>query len=91
MKIYQRPQFLRRFKKLSLAEQSELRAEALRLPDVIGKPHLHSSVGFRPFGRYFEFRVGLKMRVLFLIENGDAHLVTLGDHDEIRAYVKNNS
>jgi hypothetical protein len=91
VKVYQRPLFLRRFKKLMSAEQSAVRLEALRLPEVFGKPHLHAGLGLRPFGRFFEFRVGLDLRVLFIVEAGDAHLVTVGNHDDIRAYVRNSS
>jgi hypothetical protein len=91
VKIYQRPHFARRFKKLAAAEQQELCVAAKRLPDVVGKPHLHSGLGLRPFGRYFEFRVKIDLRVLFLVEGGDVHLVTVGTHDEVRAYLKNNS
>jgi len=89
--IYQRPQFARRFRKLTDADKQELRETATRLPSVIGKPHVHSGLGLRSFGRYFEFRVGIELRVLFLVEGGDIHLVTVGTHDEIRAYVKDNS
>ena len=91
MKIYQRPHFARRFKRLTGGEQQELRNGAERLPDVVGKPHLHCGLGLRPFGRYYEFRVGVDLRVLFLLEGGDVYLVTVGTHDEIRAYLKNNS
>jgi hypothetical protein len=91
VKLYQRPQFIRRFKKLDEVAQDELRAVAARLPEVFGRPHLHTGIGLRPFGRYFEFRVGLHLRCLFLAEAGDVHLVTLGSHDEVRAYLKNNA
>ena len=91
MKIYQRPHFARRFKKLAETDQQELRDAAARLPDIVGRPHLYSGLGLRPFGRYFEFRVGIDLRVLFLVEGGDVHLVTVGTHDEVRAYLKNNS
>lgn len=91
MKIFMRPAFARRFRKLAPEQQAEVRAAAMRLPDVFGRPHLHAGLGLRSFGRYFEFRAGLAVRVLFLVEGGDAHLVTFGGHDAIRAYVKNNA
>ena len=91
MTIYQRPHFVRRFKKLAEADKQEVRRAAEQLPSVIGKPHLHSGLGLRSFGRYFEFRAGIDLHVLFLVEGGDVHLVTLGTHDEIRGYLKNTS
>jgi hypothetical protein len=90
MKIYQRPAFIRAFKKLSEAEQEAVRRRAYKAAEVIGFPHLHSGIGLRSIGRYREFRIGLKLRVLFLLEGGDMHLVTVGDHGEIQNYIRNN-
>ncbi len=91
MKLISLPSFSRRFRKLSEAERDEVKAVGARLPDVFGRPHLHSGIGLRPFGPFFEFRVGLELRVLFRVVDGDARLVCVGDHNEIRAFVKNNS
>ena len=38
----------------------------------------------------FEIRIGLSVRCLFLPEGGDLHLVIVGTHDEVAAYVRNN-
>jgi hypothetical protein len=91
VRIYQRPVYLRQFKKLNAEQQAEVRAVALRLPEIFGRPHLHVGAGLRPFGRFFEFRAGLDLRVHFSVEGGDAHLETVGNHDAIRAFVKNHS
>ena len=91
MTIYQRPHFARRFQKLSDSEQQTVRSAAARLPGIFGRPHENSGMGLRPFGRYFEFRAGISLRVLFLVESGDVHLATVGTHDEVRAYLKNHS
>ena len=77
-------------KKLSEKEQESVKQRARSAADIIGKPHLHSGIGLRNFGRYKEFRVGLKIRVIFLIEGGDMHLVFVGSHDEVAAYVRNH-
>jgi hypothetical protein len=90
MNIYQRPAFIRALKKFPPKEQELVRQRARKAAEIIGHPHLHSSIGLRPFGRYKEFRVGLKLRCLFLLESGDMHLVIFGSHDEIATYVKNN-
>jgi hypothetical protein len=37
-----------------------------------------------------EFRAGLDVRILALPESGDFFLVCVGDHEELRAFVKNN-
>ena len=61
-----------------------------RLEESFGRPHLHARLGLRSFGPYFEFRIGLKLRALFLADSGDLFLVIVGTHDEIRNYIKNN-
>lgn len=89
MKIYQRPGFLRAMKGLPAKEQEQVRQRARLAADVVGHPHLHSGVGLRPFGRYKEFRVGLRLRCLFLLEGGEMHLAMVGTHDEVARYVRN--
>jgi hypothetical protein len=88
--LYQRPAFVRAMKRRPAARQEEIRQRARRVAQVIGDPHAHSGLGIRPFGRYFEFRVGLQIRCLFLLEGGDMHLVMVGSHDELSTYIRNN-
>ena len=90
MRIFYRPAFARSFKGLSAAEQQDVRAAQAQLSKAFGRPHLHAGLGIRRFGNYFEFRAGLKLRVLFVIESGDAVLVTVGNHDDVRRYIKEN-
>lgn len=89
MNLFALPSYTRALKKLPAPLQEEARAVALRLPSVFGRPHLHGGIGLRSIGAYYELRVGIRHRVLFLVESGDALLVFIGTHDEIRAYVKN--
>ena len=90
MNIYQRPAFVRAMKKLSMKEQELARQRARRAAEILVRPHEHSGIGLRSFGRYKEFRVGLRLRCLFLVEGGDMHLVIIGTHDKIAAYLRNN-
>jgi hypothetical protein len=53
-----------------------------------GRPHEHSGLGLRAFGRYFEFRAGLGLRVLFLNEKGGLFLCFVGNHEQVRAFIK---
>ena len=88
MNVLSRPSFGRAFRNLSPGAQADVRAAARLLPEAFAKPHVHQGLGIRKVGNYFEFRVGLKLRVLFLVRKGDAVLVTLGDHDEIVRFVR---
>lgn len=91
MNILSRKSFDRALKKLTAEKQEAVRAAARRLPEAFRNLHVHSGLGMRRFGIYFEFRVGLDLRVLFILAAGDAVLLTVGSHDEIRRYVKENS
>ena len=88
--IYQRSGFESRYKKLTRQQRQRIDAAILRFEQAVGRPHEHSGIGLRPFGRYLEFRAGIDLRILALAEAGDLFLMCVGNHDEIRAYVKNN-
>lgn len=90
MTIFSRPSFERAFRKLSSQAQAEIKTRALLLPEAFGKPHIHAGLGVRKVGPYFEFRAGLKWRVLFVIRQGDVVLVTVGNHDNIVRFVREN-
>jgi hypothetical protein len=86
--IYTRPRYERAWRKLTLSQQVAVNAAVARLEAAFGRPHEHSGLGLRVFGRYFEFRVGLGVRVLFLNEGGDLFLCFVGTHEQVRAFIK---
>jgi hypothetical protein len=88
--ILSRPSFERAFSKLTSEAQAEVRTRAALLPQAFGNPHVHAGLGVRKVGKYFEFRAGLKCRVLFVVRKGDVVLVTAGNHDEIVRFVREN-
>lgn len=88
--IYRLASYDRAFHKLTEAQQAAVQAAIGRAERIFGRPHLHAGSGLRPFGRYLEFRAGLKLRVLFLPQRGDLFLVTVGNHDQVAAYLRSN-
>lgn len=86
--ILTRPSFRKSFAGLTPSEQESVAEAVSRLPDAFGRPHVHSGLGIRPFGPFFECRAGLKLRILFLPHQGDLVLVTVGSHDQIRRFIK---
>lgn len=88
--IFQRPSFERAYNKLAPHQQARVAAAIARLEKSFGRPHEHASIGIRPIGRFFECRAGLQLRILFVVREGDLVLITLGDHNEIRAFLKRN-
>jgi hypothetical protein len=86
--IYTRPRYDRAWRKLTPSQQAAVNAAVARLEAALGKPHEHSGLGLRAFGRYYEFRAGLGLRVLVLNESGDLFLCFVGNHDQVRAFIK---
>jgi hypothetical protein len=86
--IYTRPRFVRALAALTPQQQARVRSAIARLETAFGRPHLHSGIGIRPFGAFFEMRVGLGLRVLFLAEGGDLFLSFVGNHDQVKAFLK---
>jgi mRNA-degrading endonuclease RelE of RelBE toxin-antitoxin system len=67
----------------------EVVASALRkLPDAFGRPHARSGVR-KLRGRLYEVRAGLDRRILFRKERDCLFLLLLGNHDQIRRFLKN--
>ena len=72
------------------AERQDQVAQATALlREAFGQPHRHGGLGIRRLrGSYFEFRVGRDMRVVFKLEGSTASLKMVGDHDEVRRFLK---
>ena len=89
--ILTRPSYLRAFTRLSSTQQTAVNAAMGRLPEVFGRPHMHAGIGIRPFGGFYECRIGRDLRVLFIFDQGDFVLVTVGDHDAVARFIRDNS
>jgi mRNA-degrading endonuclease RelE of RelBE toxin-antitoxin system len=88
--VYARPSFDRALSRLPLDTQQDVLAVGPELPKKFGRPHEHSGLSIRRIGRFYEFRVGLQWRVIFLFANGDAILLFVGNHDEVVRFVREN-
>jgi hypothetical protein len=86
--IYVRPRYERAWRKLTNSQQAAVTAAVARLEGAFGRPHEHSGLGLRAFGRYYEFRAGLGLRVLALNDSGDLFLCFVGNHEQVRAFIK---
>lgn len=72
-------------------EQLDQLDVALRLlPGALGKPHRHSGLGIRRLQKnHFELRGSRDLRVVFELEGRTATLRMVGNHDEVRRFLKN--
>jgi mRNA-degrading endonuclease RelE of RelBE toxin-antitoxin system len=75
--------------KLAPEQQAEVLGALRQLPELFGRPHIHAGLGLRQLRPgIFEARVGLAIRVLFERDGDLLVIKTLGDHSEIRRYLR---
>ena len=81
--------FQRALRKLPPADQRTVLEALLNLPEAFGQPHVHHGLGIRPLRkRVYEVRVGLRLRVGFTVVGSSLLIQTIGNHDHIRAWLK---
>ena len=74
------------------SELEQINSRLAELCESFGKPHEHVGLGVRPLGKaFFEFRIARDLRVVFLfIRPNRFRLMMTGNHDEVRAWLKEN-
>ena len=75
------------------AELEEIQRRLRQLLEDFGKPHLHAGLGLRRLTpRLFEFRISTGTRVVFAyIKPRTFRLAMTGSHDEVRAWLRENT
>jgi mRNA-degrading endonuclease YafQ of YafQ-DinJ toxin-antitoxin module len=75
--------------KLQADRQKELEEVLQRLSATFGQPHLHSGLGIRRLrGSYFECRLDRDLRLVFKLDGNTLVLALLGDHNDVRRFIK---
>jgi hypothetical protein len=71
----------------------EIQRRLGQLLEDFGKPHLHADLGLRRLTpRLFEFRISTGTRVVFAyIKPRTFRLAMTGSHDEVRAWLRENT
>jgi mRNA-degrading endonuclease RelE of RelBE toxin-antitoxin system len=87
-------EFSPRFRAAARALPKERRQQVAQatelLREAFGRPHLHGGLGIRRLQKdYFEFRAGRDTRCIFRLQGGTASMVLVGNHDEVRKFLKN--
>jgi hypothetical protein len=54
-----------------------------------GRPHLHAGIGLRVIGDFMECRDALDQRLVFQRQGGSLVFDFYGNHDEVRAFLRN--
>lgn len=90
MKIQLTKKFLACVQSLSAADSAVVDAALADLLNTFGRPHHHAGTSVRPLRPpVYELRLSLALRIVF-VRNGDVLRVDFaGNHDEVRAYLRN--
>jgi hypothetical protein len=74
------------------AELEEINQRLAQLVETFGRPHGHAGLGLRRLRENaFEFRISRGIRVVFLfLKPNRLHLMMTGNHDEVRAWLREN-
>ena len=92
MNILVRPSYARSLKTFSNQDLTDIKSAVAQLPELIGAPHIHSGLSLRKLRpSIFEIRAGLRIRVVFAREAGDIVLAFAGNHNQVRAWLKENA
>ncbi len=91
MKIVLLESFQKDLSQLDENKKNQIFEVILKMPIVLKNIHQHHGLGLRkihPSG-IFEARVGLDLRLVFGYEKDSIYLRRVGNHDEVKRYLKN--
>ena len=79
----------RSFRKLPVAVQTDTTEAVERLLDYFSTGQQPHGLGLKRLHRHsWEIRVGLHLRVLFELQNDRLSFIFVGDHDDIRRWLR---
>jgi len=83
------PSFERSAKKLSLLDQSRLAESLEDFNNFVITGQAPVGLGFRKINHdKYEFRAGLRLRIVVKLEGNTYYLVLVGSHDEVKRYLR---
>lgn len=91
MQIVLTERFQKDVNKLASEEKNQLFTILLKLPQAIKNLHSHQGIGLRKIhsSGIYEARIGLSLRIIFGLDKNTAILHRIGNHDEVKKYLKN--
>jgi len=90
LNFYFKPSFSRLFKKLAHLQQAQVLAAIEALKTVLESNIRIEGLGLKRLGNdFWEIRASLRERILFTFGKETITFVMIGNHDEIRRYLKN--
>jgi len=83
------PSFARSAKKLSSTDKDQLVEALEQFNNFIFIGELPFGLGFKKIGQgKYELRVGLRLRIVVKAESDTYYLVFIGNHDEVKKYLR---
>ena len=81
--------WLRAYRRLSDHDQRLVDAAVMRFKYYLNTGQASVGLGVTHLGgRVYEFRIGLALRSIYVVEQEQAVLLFLGNHDEVRRFLK---
>lgn len=88
-KIFRAPAFLRTYCRLSTPQQQLVDAALKKFEAYLATKQAPAGLGAKHVGgRTYEFRAGLALRIVYVIERDTIVLALLGSHDEVRRFLR---
>ncbi len=90
MRLALAERFRKDVRDLGAAERAATFEAILSLPKALGAPHERAGLSLRKLhARWiWEARIGLSVRIVFLLDEETIVLVRAGSHDDVRRYLK---
>lgn len=90
MKFRSTPSFIRCFKKLGQSKKEIVEEAIRRLLNLYNMDLNPKGLGLKQLRRdLWEIRASLQERILFSIEGDTIHFILVGNHDEVKKFLKN--
>lgn len=84
------PSFERSLKRLTPQDRKKLSHSLEAFNSFLLSGYLSPGLGFKKINHdKYEFRVDIRLRVIVKAENDDYCLVLVGNHDEVKMYLRN--
>jgi mRNA-degrading endonuclease RelE of RelBE toxin-antitoxin system len=81
--------FKRQLKKLSPANQKTVTASLKKFLNLLTEGNIPKGIGFKKInGNKYELRVDIRIRILMVFENNTFVYHIIGNHDNIRKYLR---
>ena len=89
MKILLAERFQKDLSGLDKVERARIFEVLLAVPSALKDSHAHAGIGIRKLHRsgIYEARIGLRLRLIFALRDGDIILAAVGSHDMVKKYL----